>query len=173
MGKRAKHAHESEVFTLRVVTRRHVGRLHAGAHERTEITQVLVTGRAARAAAAGWDKPEHDMVADFEPRHAGADLGDNASAFVTTDDRQFERQVAGDEVLIGVTQARRSELDHDLALLRIVEFDVFHAPRCVDFPENCGLCLHLRDCRPHQRLAQIRSSRPARRLNKLRDTPRA
>ena len=100
MGERAEHAHEAEVFTLGVVTRRHVGRLHARAHERTKVTQVLVPGRAARAAAARWDEPKHDVVALFKPRHAGADLGDNSSAFVPTNDGKFKWQVAGDEVLI-------------------------------------------------------------------------
>ena len=36
-----------------------------------------------------------------------ADLLDDAGALVAADDRQLERQVAGDEVLVGVAQARR------------------------------------------------------------------
>ena len=66
------------------------------------------------------------MVADGERGHAGADLDHRAGALVAADDRELgqahhlgdlgvEDHVPGDEVLVGVAQARGGQLDLDLA----------------------------------------------------------
>ena len=88
-----------------MVTRCHVGRLEPGSHDRAEVAEVLVTGRTARTAATRRNEPEHDVVALLEPADARPDLGDDAGTLVATDHRQLERQIAGDQVFIGVTHA--------------------------------------------------------------------
>ena len=147
VGERAEQAHQPEVLALRVVADGAVGDLPADAHQRAEVAQVLVAGRAARTATTGRDEAEHDVVAGREPADALADLFDDAGALVATDDRQLERQVTGDEVLVGVAHARRGELDQHLARSGGVEFDVLDAPRLVRFPEDCGFRLHTRTVR--------------------------
>ena len=107
-----------------------------------EVAQVLVPGRARRAAAAGRDEPEHDVVTRLQPADVLADLLDDAGTLVTADDRQLERQVAGHEVLVGVTQPRRGQLDEDLPGLRRIELDLLDAPRRVGLPQDGGLGLH-------------------------------
>ena len=53
-----------------------------------------------------------------------------------------ERQVTGDEVLVGVAQPRRGELDEHLTSAGRIELDLLDAPRSVDFPQDRGLGLH-------------------------------
>ena len=99
-----------------------------------EVAQVLMAGGAARAPAAGRDEPEHDVVAGRQPADAGADLLHDAGALVAADDRQRERQVAGDEVLVGVAHARRRQLDQHLTGPGRVELDLLDAPRRIRLP---------------------------------------
>ena len=63
--------------------------LTAGEQERAEVTQVLAADRARRAAAAGWDEPEGDVIAGLDAQDARADLDHLAGAFVATDDREL------------------------------------------------------------------------------------
>jgi hypothetical protein len=93
------------------------------------------------------DEPEHDVVAHFEPTDPFTDLFHDAGTLVATDDREFEREVTGDEMLVGVAHARRCELHSHFAGTRVVEFDVLDAPWLVGFPQDCCLCLHVADSR--------------------------
>ena len=141
VGERAEDAHDSEVLALGVMARGTV-ELQAESDQRTEITQVLVSRRTTGTPATRRDEAEHDVVAGGQPADPLADLGDDASTFVTTDDRQVERQVTGDEVLVGVTQTRGRQLDENFAGSRWVELDLFHAPRRPELPQDRCLCLH-------------------------------
>jgi hypothetical protein len=143
VGERAEQAHETEVLALGVVARRAVGDLLAEAEDRAEIAQVLMAGRARRATPARRDEPEDDMVAGLQPRHVLTDLLDDPGALVTADDRQLERQVTGDEVLVGVAHAGRGELHHHLTGTRRVELHVLHAPGRVGLPQDRCLRLHV------------------------------
>ena len=118
-----------------------------------EVAQVLLAHRARRAAAAGRDEAEDDVVAGLQVDHARADLDHLAGTFVAADDRElldaqfggdlrWHHHVAGDEVLVGVAQARGGQLHQHLALLGRVERDVLDAPVRVRLPENCCLRLH-------------------------------
>src|SRR5690606_13831163 len=115
--------------------------------------EVLHAPGTAGAPAAGRDEAEDDVVAGLEGGDAGPDLDHLARALVTTDDRQLlkahhggdlgiEDHVAGDEVLIGVAEARSGQLDLDLAGLGIVELDVLDAPVGSDLPEDRCTSFH-------------------------------
>src|SRR5262249_23741163 len=95
VGERAEQAHEADVLALGVVAGRAVEDLAAAGLVGAEVAQVLVAGRARRAAAAGGDEAEHDVVAGGQPADVLAHLLDHAGALVAADDRQRERQVAG------------------------------------------------------------------------------
>jgi len=62
---------------------------------------------------------------------------------VAADHRKGDRHVAGDQVLVGVTQARRGQLDEDLTFLGRVELDRFDAPLAVALPQDGGFGFHL------------------------------
>ena len=99
------------------------------AHQGAEVAQVLVAGRARRAATARRDEAEHDVVAGRQPADVLADLLDDAGALVAADDRQLERQVAGHQVLVGVAHAGGGDLHQHLTGLGLVEVDLLDAPR--------------------------------------------
>ena len=141
VGERAEHAHHPEVLTLGVVAGRPVD-LPAEPMSGAEVAQVLVAGRAARAATARRDEPEHDVIAGGQPADPLADLLDDAGALVAADDRQLERQVTGDEVLVRVAHPRGRQLDQHLARAGRVELDLLHAPRRADLPQDRSLRLH-------------------------------
>ena len=101
-----------------------------------------MAGRARRAAPARRDEPEHDVVAGGQPADVLADLLDDAGALVAADDRQLEREVTGQQVLVGVAQAGGGDLHQHLTGLGLVELDLLDAPRRVDLPEDRGLGLH-------------------------------
>jgi hypothetical protein len=86
---------------------------------------------------------QDDVVALFDPGDLGPDLDHDAGAFVARDDRSGEGDVAGDEVVVGVAEPGRGELDQDLALLRGVELDLLDLVRLVDSVEDGGLDLHV------------------------------
>ena len=108
VGERAEQAHQAEVLALRVVAGGAVGDLRAEAHQRAEVAQVLVAGRAADG-----QRPHDGMKPNTTWSPGASQLTpsptscDDAGALVAADDRQLERQVAGDEVLVGVAHARR------------------------------------------------------------------
>jgi hypothetical protein len=67
------------------------------------------------------------VVTDFEEIYAGTNFKDDTRTLVTTDDRQVDPvHVSTSHVVVGVAQARGGEFDKDFALLRGIEFDVFH-----------------------------------------------
>ena len=84
----------------------HLAALHEHA---TDVTQVGVAGGARRALATGRHEPEDDVVARLDAMDARPDLLDDTGAFVAADHGQRHRHVAGEQVLVGVAHARRSE----------------------------------------------------------------
>ena len=102
-----------------------------------------MAGGAARATAAARDEAEHHVVAGREPADTRADLLHDAGALMAADDRQLERQVAGDQVLVAVAHARCGQLDQHLARAWWIELDLFDAPRRVDLPQNGSFRLHV------------------------------
>ena len=156
----ARAADDADVLAvLGVVPGGHVGDLAAGQQEGAEVAEVLPALGAARAATTARDEAQDDVVARLHGGDPGPDLDHLASALVAADDRELleadqlgdlgrQDHVAGDEVLVGVAQARGSELDLDLAGLRLVELDVLDAPVVADPVENCCARLHGRSCFP-------------------------
>ena len=110
-------------------------------------------GRAARAPPARRDEPEHDVVADRQPGDLGPDLHDLARALVAADHRELldaqlllrlvgQRQVTGEQVLVGVAQAGSDQLHQHLASLRRVELDLLDAPVGLRLPQDRRVHLH-------------------------------
>ncbi len=110
----------------------------------TEFAQVADAAHARSAAAAGGDEAHHDVVALRDVGDPVADLDDDARALVPADHRHGHLQVAGDQVLVGVTHAARGHLDHHLAMPRAVEVDLLDLPFLVQSPQHGGFRLHRR-----------------------------
>ena len=72
----------------------------------------------------------------------GPTSSDAAGALVAADHRVRDRQVAGDQVLVGVAQAARGELHEHLAGARSVELDLLDLPLAAGFPEHRRRGLH-------------------------------
>ncbi len=77
------------------------------------------------------------MVARREVVDSLADLDDDTGAFVAAEDRERRhRDVAGDDVVIGVAHARHFERDLDLALARVTDLDLLDRPRLMEIPDE-------------------------------------
>ena len=142
LGERAEQAHDAEVLSTGVVTGRVVPDLAPRHNVRTEVAQVLMAAAARRAVAARRDEAEHDVVADGDPLDLWSHLDDDAGALVPADHRKLPVGVAGAEVLVGVAQSRRRQLDHDLTRPRRVELDLLDDPVGIALPQH-------RRTRPH------------------------
>ena len=153
LAERADAAHDAEVLAAGVVPGREVGDLTTGQQVGAEVAQVLVAGGALRALATRRDEAEHDVVAGRQARHARADLEHLTGALVAADHRELldpelllrllgERQVASEQVLVGVTQPRPDELHQHLTGLGRIELDLLDAPLGLRFPQDRGLHLH-------------------------------
>src|SRR5690348_6721075 len=141
LGEGAEQAHLAEALAAGVEA---VGavELRAVDEEHAEVAQVVHAAGAVRAAAAGRQEAENHGVALGDVRDIGPDARHDAGPLVAADDRERHRDVAGDQVLVGVAQPARGELDQDLALLRGVELDFLDLPLLVQTPEHRGLGLH-------------------------------
>ena len=78
------------------------------------------------------------MVADLDPGNGVAHRVDDARALVPADHRQPHRRVALLDVVVGVAQARREELDPDLVGLRVVQFKLGDLPRLAGHAADRG-----------------------------------
>jgi len=141
LGKGAEQAHLAETLAAGVESVGSV-ELRAVDKEGAQIAQVLHTAGAVRAPAAGWEEAEDHGVALSDMRDVGARAGHYARALVAAHHRERHRDVAGDPMLVGVTQSARGELDQDLALLRRVELNVLDLPLLVQTPGDRGLGPH-------------------------------
>ena len=92
------------------------------------VAEVRVAVGAGRAAAAGRDEGEDDVVARRDPGDALADLEHDAGALVTADDGRDAGQVAGADVVVGVAHAGGHHLHEDLTGLGRVELDLLDRP---------------------------------------------
>src|SRR6185437_6809752 len=92
---------------------------------------VRVPGRARPAGAAGRDVRADDLVARLDAAHVRADGLDDAGALVPAHDRQPDGGVAGDDVVVGVAEPGRHQLDPYFVRLRLIELQVDDLPACV------------------------------------------
>ena len=136
LGERPEQAHDAEVLAAGVMAGRVVTDLASGGDERAQVAQVLVAAAARRAVAARRDEAEHDVVADRDPLDLGPHLRDDAGALVAPDDRKRPLRVAGADVLVGMAQAGRRQLDHDLTGPRRVELDLLDHPVGIALPST-------------------------------------
>ena len=117
----------------------------AGEHARAERAHVRAPGDAHLAAPARRQEGEDDVVADLEVVDFGADLGHDSGSLVPAEDRcPRERDHPVVEVLVGVADPGRRELDHHLAALGRIDLDLFDAPARVGpgLPEQRSHGLH-------------------------------
>ena len=106
-----------------------------GLHARPVVADVLLPAGAVPTLAARRDEQRADVVAHLHPPHPGADCDDDTCALVTAHQRQVDREVAGDIVIIAVAQAGGDDLHQDLVGVRLPDVDVLDAPllaECVD-----------------------------------------
>ncbi len=116
-----------------------------GDDRRTEHTQVAHPAGARLATTAGRNEAQHHGITCDDVLDAGTDLDDHAGALMTADHRQLHRHVAGDQMVIGVTESARGQLDQYFVLLGSVEFYLLDFPFLVQPPpQHCGLGLHSR-----------------------------
>jgi len=69
------------------------------------------------------------VVAHLDPGDGRADRFHDARALVPADHRQAHRRVALLDVVVGVAQAGRVELDSDLVRPRVIQFKLGDLPR--------------------------------------------
>jgi hypothetical protein len=91
------------------------------------------------------------VIANHDARDAGANFNNNASTFVTTNDREetfnahegpelFGRNhVAGNQVLITVAQTCSAPVNNHFTGLRWVDFDFLDLPLLIQAPQYGGL----------------------------------
>src|SRR6185369_15336495 len=80
------------------------------------------------------------MIARADRSHFGADLLDDAGAFVAQHDREFGGDDAVDEVKVRVAQARGNGADQDLVRAGLVDADILDGERLAHFAKYG--CLH-------------------------------
>src|SRR5487761_1880565 len=85
-------------------------------------------GRAVPALAAGGDERDGYVIAGLDPGNGRANRVDDASALVPADHGHAHRRVALLDVVVGMAQASRVELDPDLVRLRLVQFEFRDLP---------------------------------------------
>lgn len=83
------------------------------------------------------------MIADGEILDALADLGDDAGALVTAEHRiARDGEIAGHQMVIGVAQTGRLQLDGHLAVAGIADLDLVDRPGLVQLPDQGAFSLH-------------------------------
>ena len=112
------------------------------------IAQVLTAGgTVATTAAAGHEAGRH-VIAGLHAGDTGTNLDHDACTFVATDHGKeildthqwphlrWRDHVAGDEMLVGMTQASGLPVHEDLAGLGRIDVDLFDLPLLVETPQN-------------------------------------
>ncbi len=85
------------------------------------------------------------MIAGLQIIDALADLDDDARAFVTAEHRKAEhRNVAGDDVMVGMTHACDLERHFHLTLAWVADLDLLDRPRLVEVPGERTFGFHRR-----------------------------
>src|SRR5215470_3931924 len=141
LRERAEHAQAAEVLAALVEPERAV-REHPGRGVLAGVAQVLAAGRAVPALAAGGDERAGHVVADGNPGDGITHRVHDARALVPADNRHPHRRVALLDVVVGVAQAGRVELDPDLVRLRVIELKLGDLPRLAGFPADRGSRCH-------------------------------
>ena len=107
---------------------------HVGAGGEVGVAEVCAPGEAVLAAAAVGDKGEDDPVADVQGRHALAQVDDGAGALVAEDGGGRDDALVLHVVQVAAADARRADLDPDLAHLGGVKLHVFNGQGLAEFP---------------------------------------
>jgi hypothetical protein len=82
------------------------------------------------------------VIADGQILDALADLGDDPGALVTTQHRIARNgEVTGHQMVVGMAQAGRLQLNGHLTATGIADLDLVDRPRLVQFPDQRTFCL--------------------------------
>src|SRR6185369_9471685 len=121
LRERAEGTEAAEVLAGLVVEAERAVREHSGAGVLAFVAHVLVPGRARPAFSAGRDVGADHAVARFDPHDVRANGLDDTGTLVATHDGQAYERVPLGDVMVGVAQPGRMELDPDLVVPRWVE----------------------------------------------------
>src|SRR4029078_6680159 len=91
---------------------------------------------------AGRRPTEDDVIARFDARDVGADLPNDARAFVTEHDRGAQRPFIARRMQVAVTDARRLDLDKHFTGAGRIELSVLDRHRRASFPQDGGGDFH-------------------------------
>ena len=131
-GKRREQSRLGDVLAAEVHAERSI-QLIALEHQRAVVAQRLHSAGTPAAPTASGDERSHDVVADAQAPDSRPDGLDDPGGLVATAERKMpDGDVAGGEVIIGVTQPRGDNPDQDLVVARWIELDGLHLP----FPGN-------------------------------------
>ena len=140
---RAQQRHREDVLAAGLDAVGAVTDRLAAQQSRAQVAQVAHAGLTGRTRPAGRDERQHDVVADGEVLHAGADLGDDARALVAAEDREARhRDATGNQMVIRMAHPGRFHLDLDFILGRVTDLDFLDGPRLVEIPDQRAFCLH-------------------------------
>ena len=110
-----------------------------------EVAQVALAGLAGPTDTTRGDERSGNVITGPQIVDALADLDDDARAFVTAEHRKAKhRNVAGDDVMVGMTHACRLERHLHLTLAWVADLDLLDRPRLVEVPGERTLCFHRR-----------------------------
>ena len=107
-----------------------------------EVAQALTATGAPPARAATRDEAHDDVISRGDAPHALTDALDDSGALVATDERQRDRQVAGDDVLVGVTDPRSRHPDEHGLGARLAQLDFLDLPGRVHLVQHRCVGLH-------------------------------
>lgn len=83
------------------------------------------------------------MIALGQAGDPGADLGDHAGTFMSAEHRhERHRATAGDDVRVGMAQARGGQFHLDLTGGWFAEVDLTNRPGCADLLDDSSLNFH-------------------------------
>jgi len=83
------------------------------------------------------DERHHDVIADGQVLDALAELGDDPGAFMATENgKAWDGKVAGQQMVVGVAQTGRLQLNGHLAAAGLADLDLIDRPRVVQFPDQ-------------------------------------
>ena len=113
-------------------------------HERrSQLTEIAHAARAVRAAPTRGKEGQDDRITFGQFLNPFAALHDCASTLMTPHYRQWDREVAGHQMFVGMAQAGGRQPHEDLPGTWRIQIDFFDLPLLLQAPQNSRTCLHV------------------------------